>query len=160
MGRPDAHVLSAGASFIGAWFDRGDAQKNRNKGYILLYALYVIKSSSGVASGGLTLAVTFTYAGPLVARLTGRAAVGVTIEAVGARAAAIIGLRILGMAIGGWITVGTVALQVVIWTVTPDALEEWVDHCAFGNTKGKGSYKTVKEQEERLAEALVAMGLQ
>jgi hypothetical protein len=48
-------------------------------------------------AGGLTLAVTFTftYAAPLVARLTGCAGAGAAIEAVGARAASIIGLRIV-----------------------------------------------------------------
>lgn len=149
-----------GASFIGVGLDIGDAVKNYDKGYGYLTFFYSAKALTGLGSGVLTVAITFTYAAPLVARLTGRAAVGVAIEAVGARAAAFIGLRILGMAAGGWITVGLLGIQVVIWIITPNALEEWVDHSAFGKRRGASGYKTAKEQDEKLLAALVQMGFQ
>lgn len=152
-------VLSGGASFIGGLVDFYDATKSREKGYSILTAAYVLKSGAGLTASCLTLAVTFTYAAPLVARLTGRAAMGAAIEAVGVRAAAIIGFRILGMAAGGWITVGTLGIQVIIWIVTPNALQEWVDHCAFGDKRQTGGYKTLKEQEDKLGQALLEMGL-
>lgn len=71
-----------------------------------------------------------------------------------------IGLRILGMAAGGWITVGLFGIQVVIWIVTPNAIEDWIDHSAFGKKRSTGGYKTVKEQDEKLLAALVEMGFQ
>lgn len=153
-------ALSGGASFIGGWFDWVDAGKNNSKGYEGLWALYLVKGALSFVGGGLTLAVTFTYAAPLVARLTGRAVVGATIEGVGKRAAAVIGFRILGMAAGGWITVGALGVQVIIWIVTPNALQDWVDHCAFGRERKSGGYGTAREQEEKLGQALVEMGLQ
>jgi hypothetical protein len=60
-----------------------DAGKNFGKGYDLLFIMCSIKGLAGIASGVITLAVTFTYAAPLVARLTGRAAAGAAIEAAG-----------------------------------------------------------------------------
>ena len=153
-------ALSGTASFIGGVLDFMDAKKNRDSGYRDLYYLCNIKGLAGVSSGAITLAVTFTYAAPLVTRLTGQAAAGAAIEAVGARAAALIGLRILGMAAGGWITVGTLTIQVAIWMLTPDALEKWADHTAFGKKRKSGGYLTAKEQEQGLANALQEMGLQ
>jgi hypothetical protein len=156
-------VMSAGASFVGGWLDWVEAGKADSKGYTTLFALYVAKSGVTLVSGALTLAVTFTYAAPLVSRVTGRAAAGAVIEQVGAKAAAVIGFRILGMAAGGWITVGTLVVQVVIWQVTPNALQDWVNHCAFGKKgrrKDTSGYQAAKEQEDKLTEALVEMGLQ
>ncbi|RQP23732.1 hypothetical protein DZC73_16540 [Albitalea terrae] len=153
-------ALSGTASLMGGVLDLIDAGKNFGKGYDLLFIMCSVKGLAGIASGAITLAVTFTYAAPLVARLTGRAAAGAAVEAVGERAAALIGLRILGMAAGGWITVGTLVIQVVIWKMTPDALEKWADHTAFGKKRKTGGYVAVKDQEQGLADALKEMGLQ
>ncbi|MEJ8846203.1 T6SS effector BTH_I2691 family protein [Variovorax rhizosphaerae] len=154
-------LLSGGASLLGAWIDLVDTGKSIDNGYNYLASFYAAKAFLGVGAGALTFAVTFTYAAPLVARLTGRAAVGVTIEVVvGTRAAAIIGLRIVGMAAGAWITVGMFGLQLVIWLITPNAIEDWIDHSAFGKRRATGGYKTAKEQDGKLSEALIGMGLQ
>lgn len=153
-------VLGGGASFVGGIVDLMEAGNSDKKGYSGLYYLYAIKSFSGFVSGGLTFAVAFTYAAPLVSRLTGRAAVGATINTAGKRAAAVIGFRILGMAAGGWITAGMLGVQVIIWVVTPDALEDWLDHSAFGSKRTSDGYKTAQEQEEKLSQALVEMGFQ
>jgi len=153
-------AMSGIASFIGGGLDLMDGKKANAKGYDMLATLYVGKAMAGIGSGLLTLAVTFTYAAPLVGRLTGRAAAGAAVEAVSARAAAVIGFRILGMALGGWITLGTLVVQVVIWQITPDALEQWADHTAFGKRRKTNGYKTSKEQDEKLEEALVEMGFQ
>lgn len=157
-------LLSGAASFIGGVLDFVDAGKAREKGYSALRMLYLLKASSSVVAGLLTLAVTFTYASPLVKRLAGqalgRAVTGAAINAAGKAAAAVIGFRILGMAVGGWITVGTLGIQVIIWIITPNALQDWVDHCAFGMRRKTGGYANAKEQEEKLGQVLVEMGLQ
>ena len=156
-------VLSGGASFLGAWLDLVDAGKNRDAGYKSLAFMYLGKSIAGAASAALTLAVGYTYAAGAIGRLTGTVALTITKEvvvtSVGKRAASIIGFRIFGMALGGWLTVGSLGIQVIIWIVTPDALEKWIDHSAFGNKRDAGGFKTAKEQEERLKDALVEMGL-
>lgn len=153
-------VLSSGASFIGGGLDLVDAGKSKDGGYSLMAALYFGKGMLGLASGVMTLAVTFTYSAPLIARITGRAVIGIAVRNVGARAAAFIGLRVLGMAVGGWITVGAFAIQIIIWWVTPDALEKWIDHSAFGKKRSTGGYKTAEAQDKALHETLKEMGFQ
>ncbi len=153
-------VLSGGASLIASYLDFVDGGKNKDKGYFLLAGLYFSKGLLGLASGGLTLAVAFTYSAPLVGRLTGNAALSTAVRAVGTRAATFIGLRILGMAAGGWITLGIFGVQVIIWQVTPNALEEWIDHSAFGKERNNDGYRSSKEQDEKLGAALNEMGLQ
>ncbi|CAJ0820925.1 T6SS effector BTH_I2691 family protein [Ralstonia flaminis] len=153
-------MLSGGASFVGTVIDFRDAGKNWGQGYIGLTVLYGLKGLSGSVAGSLTLAVTFTYSAPLIARMTGSAVIGTAVRSAGARAAAIIGLRVLGMALGGWITVGSFAIQVIIWWVTPDALEKWVDHSAFGKLRKSDGYKSGDQQDKALLDALVEMGFQ
>ena len=153
-------VLSGAAGIVTGAFDLVDGKKNADRGYRMLAFLYLTKGTAGIASGLLTIAVACTYSAPLVSRLAGEAAVGTAVRAVGARAAAFVGLRILGMALGGWITVGLFAIQVVIWWVTPDALQVWIDHSAFGKERGNEGYKSAAEQDKKLQEALVEMGFQ
>lgn len=153
-------VLSGAAGIVTGAFDLVDGKKNADRGYRMLAFLYLTKGTAGIASGVLTLAVAFTYSAPLVSRLAGQAAVGTAVRAVGARAAAFVGLRIVGMALGGWITVGLFAIQLVIWWVTPDALQVWLDHSAFGKERRNEGYKSADEQDKKLQEALVEMGFQ
>jgi len=150
--------ISGVATIVGVGLDTTDAVKSFGKGYSALAAIYTFKAGIGFVSGGLTLAVTFTYSAPLIARVTGRVVMGTVVREVGRRAAAIIGLRILGMAAGGWITLSLFGIQVLIWTMTPNALEDWLDHCAFGKLRSDGGYRTGKQQDEALEHALVTMG--
>lgn len=75
-------------------------------------------------------------------------------------AKAVIGLRIIGMATGWWATVGLFGIQVVIWVLAPDAVEEWVDHTPFGKQRAHnfGGYQTAEAQEGALAAALTELG--
>lgn len=63
------------------------------------------------------------------------------------------------MAAGGWITFGLFGLQVVIWCVTPNALEDWIDHSAFGSKRGTEGFKSSDEQDKKLNDALLEIGL-
>jgi len=114
----------------------------------------------GGIGAGLTLATTFTYAAPLIERLTGRAAAGVAVRAVSGVAAEIIGVRILCMAAGTWITVGVFGIQCFIWIISDDKLQEWCSLSAFGiNRTARAAFGAVKRQEEALQEALIEVGL-
>ncbi len=152
-------VLASGASFVLAVLDAREADKVRNEGYGGLARLYLAKSFAQAASGIFAVAVTFTYSAPLISQMLGRGALGTAASAVGKRAAAIIALRILGMGVGAWLTVGTFGIQVLIWWVAPDALDKWMDRSAFGQLSSEKGYKTAKEQDENLEAALVELGL-
>lgn len=153
-------VMSGAASLIGGAFDLLDAQKSKAKGYDDLMLLYALKGSANVVSGALTLAVAACNSAALVGRLTGRSVLGTAVNNVGKRAAAWLAFRILGMALGGWVTAGIFAAQLVIWWATPDALEDWMSHSAFGKQRSKKTdgYQTVEDQESKLLAALVELG--
>ncbi|MNL16656.1 hypothetical protein D3C87_1377080 [compost metagenome] len=153
-------LLSGGATLIGGGIDLYEASNNREKGYYLLSNMYLFKGGTGLVATALSLSVTFTYSAPLIKRLVTRAAGGTAVKEVGTRSAAFIGLRILGMAIGWKVTMIIFGMQIIIWWITPDALEDWIDHSAFGRKRSTGGYRTVEEQDRKLRESLIEMGLQ
>lgn len=150
-------VLSVGATAVGVWFDVSATEKSRDRQQYLLATLYGLKALLGVASIGLTAATSFTYAAPLIGRLTGRAVYAGAARAVGARAAAIIATRILFMSAGAWITVGAFTIQVFIWAYTDDDLQSWCERCGLG--KKRDTSWTASKQTSELTEALKAVGV-
>lgn len=89
--------------------------------------------------------------------LTGSPVAAGAARAVGARAAAIIGARILFMSAGLWITVGIFGIQVFIWVFTDNELQYWCERCAFGKSPDKSW--TPKRQDEEFFKALQAVGV-
>jgi len=153
-------ILSGGATMIGGWADVVEAGENDKTGYGMLTRLFYTKGVLGLAFGTLTVASTLTYIGPLLARLTGRVALGTVVKEIGMRAAALLGARVLGMTLGAEITLVLFSLQVIIWQVTPNAIEKWIDHCAFGTKRSTGGFTTSEEQDEQLQAAMNEMSLQ
>ena len=154
-------LLSSAASMIGAVLDIRDAAKFYGKGNSPIAFAYALKSAAGIANAGLTIATTFTYAAPLIGRLTGNTALSTTARVVGARAAAVLGFRILLMSAGVWLTVLAFGIQMIIWIISDDALEEWCSLCAFGVNRGsRDAYRTLKQQIEQLKNAQSEIGLQ
>jgi hypothetical protein len=152
-------LLGSTASAIGAVLDFRDAAKFSGKKNFSLFALYAAKGTLGSINAGLTVASAFTYAAPLIGRLTGNAALGTAIRVVGTRAAAVIGMRILFMSAGVWVTVLVFGVQVLIWMISDDALEEWCLLCAFGKSSTSGqAFRSTKTQANALDKALLEIG--
>lgn len=151
-------VLSSAATGIMVGIDLSEAQNNFNKDKIFLTVLYSTKAFLGSLNLGLTVATTFTYSAPLIGRLTGNQVAAGAARAVGARAAAIIGVRILFMSAGAWLTVGSFGIQCFIWIITDDALEDWTERSAFG-MKTKNRFGSPLSQKQGLEQALVEVGL-
>ncbi|MFC5571629.1 T6SS effector BTH_I2691 family protein [Xenophilus aerolatus] len=154
-------TLSAGATTIGAILDAADAIKYNEKGYWLLADLYAAKSGVGGLAGLVAGGVTYSYAAPLISRLGGKVALSTATRLGAAGAAeAVIGLRIIGMATGWWATVTLFGIQLVIWKIAPNAIEEWVDHTPFGKQRAReyGGYQTSEDQDKALKAALIEMG--
>jgi hypothetical protein len=153
-------LLGSAASIITAVLDFRDAKKFLGKENYYLEWACVAKGALGLANGGLTIAVTFTYAAPMIGRLTGNAALGAATRAVGIRAAAIIGARILFMSAGAWVTIVMFGIQILIWVMIDDDLQEWCEYCAFGKKRNStGRFLNVKYQQEGLQKALKEMGI-
>ncbi len=149
-------VLSAGATAIGVVWDGVSAKDALKKRRYLLTGLYAGKAVLGAFGGAFALATTFTHAAPLLGKLWKGEALQGAAEAAGARAAAGIGARILFMSVGAWLSVGTFAIQIIIW-MQPDDLQVWCDHCAFGKSRDK-EWDANKQYQE-LEKALMAIGI-
>ena len=151
-------VLSGAATAITVGIDLSEVVKAKKSGEEVLRKLYLAKVILGGTNLGLTVATTFTYAAPLIGRLTGSPVTAGAARAVGARAAAVIGMRILFMSAGAWLTAGTFAIQGFIWIITDNALEDWAERSAFGkNTKNR--FGSPQSQKQGLEQALVEVGL-
>lgn len=152
-------VLGSTATAIGAVLDVRDAAKFFGRDDYTLAVAYMSKGAFGATNAGLTVASAFTYAAPLIGRLTGNAALGTGARVIGARAAAVIGMRILFMSAGVWITVAIFGIQVLIWVISDDALEEWCLLCAFGkNRTSRDGFISTQVQTSALEKALLEIG--
>ncbi len=153
-------ILSSGAIAIGAVFDAKDAFKAHEKEQIGITYLYILKSFLGTAQSFLGFGATFTYAAPMIGRMTGKVAIGAAVKAMSGRAAAIIGFRVLFMSAGSWLTVGIFGVQAIIWIFSDDELQSWCALCAFGNRRfAQNSFKTITEQNSALERALLEVGI-
>lgn len=153
-------LLSSAASAVTAVLDIRDALKFYAKGNLVATSGYVIKGIAGLASAGLTAATSFTYAVPLIERLTGQRLLSSAVSGIGGRALAIIGMRIIFMSVGAWLTVIAFGAQVFIWIISDDALEEWCSLSAFGCARNsRDAYRSVTNQSEGLRNALREIGV-
>lgn len=151
-------TLAGLGAFVGGIVAFVDAGQKWKKEDPLMFSLYMLKGLASLLSAFSTIGTTLSYAAPLIERLTGRQAAAGAARVIGARAAAVVGARILMLSVGLWITLILVAIEVVIWAFTPTPLQEWCKRNAFGMLRfGSSSYKTAKEQEEALALALEQM---
>ncbi|MCB4359496.1 T6SS effector BTH_I2691 family protein [Quatrionicoccus australiensis] len=150
-------VLSVAATGVGVGLDVYDASKSVSSGKVGIAFLYGVKAGLGGANLALTAATTFTYAAPLIGRLTGNPVYAGAARSVSVRAAAIIGRRILFMSAGAWLTVGIFGIQVFIWIFTDDDLQSWCERSAFGLKRDSGW--TPKRQMEEYTEALKSVGV-
>ncbi|MBY0446237.1 MAG: hypothetical protein K2Q15_13615, partial [Burkholderiales bacterium] len=74
---------------------------------------------------------------------------------LGARAGAVIATRIFFMSAGIWLTVGAFTIQLIIWKVTDDALEKWLDATPFGIKHNKpDAFQDSNVMKEALEAAL------
>lgn len=153
-------VLSVGAGVIGVVFDVIDAKKSVDRGQRPLVYAYFAKAVLGLANVAMTMLATFTYAAPLIGRVTGSVAIANAAGEVGAGAAALLGRRILFMSVGVWISVLSFGVQIIIWVITDDALESWCSLCVFGTKKdSSAAYTDISLQRKELEKSLIEIGV-
>jgi hypothetical protein len=153
-------VLSAGAAAVTVVLDAQAAIKKKEQGHTFLYFMYGFKMGFGAVNVAVVAATTFTYAAPLITRLTGSVGLGTAARVIGTRAAAVVATRILFMAVGGWVTVIAFGLQILIWIFEKNDLEIWCSLCIFGiEANAKAAYKSSVQQVAELEKVLVNMGM-
>jgi hypothetical protein len=152
-------VPSSAATVIGGVFDAIAVDKSFKQGYSMLGYAYVARAFVGIVSGTASLIATFAYVGPFIGRVTGRTIAAGVITNVGLRASGLLIARLIGMVVGAEVAIGLFVLQVIVWQLTPDALEIRIDHSAFGKKRETGGYETAKAQREALDAAIKEVGL-
>lgn len=148
-------VLSAGASFIGAVIDYQDATDALAKSKYKLSLLYFSKSISGGMNVIIGLATAITYAPKLTAQIIGRTLGTNAARVITNRAIAIAAFRLIGMGLGGWLTVASLAITAIIYWFSDNELQKWCDRCAFGQRRSVEPYNNLKQQQEELEKALI-----
>jgi len=146
--------LSATAGMIGMIVDGIYAYKNFQKDDYPIAFLYIAKAALGGASAALTGASTFTYAAPIILRVTSNVVLAEITTFLGVKASEIIATRIFFMSVGLWLTVGAFGIQIIIWQITDDTLEKWLNLTPFGRKKDEqGAYLDSEEMKHALDNA-------
>ncbi|MGS0574856.1 T6SS effector BTH_I2691 family protein [Xanthomonas oryzae] len=170
--------LGGFGTYIGVYYDFGDAVAYWRKEDYQVALLYGMKVVTGVAVGGAQFLTALVYSAPVIEKALGRRGLVIWLDALraGLQAAAAkegedllakASMKRLGMAIlrvGGWeVTVALIAIDILIYVIEPDALEKWCESNQFGKVE-KGSlfgigasaprYKTLKEQDETFQKAI------
>ncbi|CUI96653.1 hypothetical protein O9570_23630 [Achromobacter xylosoxidans] len=148
-------ALGSIASFIGASLDLSEAADRREKKQYALVALLFVKAGLGFVATGAAVISAIATSAPLlkiVGRRLGLRVMVVAVDGIASRVAIASVARVLGLLVGWEIAVVLIAVQLLVWYFTPDALEEWCETSAFGRrTFGKPQDDPKKQEEEFLA---------
>ncbi|WYL86881.1 T6SS effector BTH_I2691 family protein [Xanthomonas oryzae pv. oryzicola] len=170
--------LGGFGTYVGVYYDFGDFLKEAGSGKPYLSLMYLAKSGAGFIVGGAQFLTALAYSAPVLEKALGRRGIVLWLDALksGLQAAAtkeaeqvlakasIKRLAGLILRIGGWeVTIMLLAIDVLIHTIEPDALEKWCESNRFGRVVEGGwfgigasnpRYKTLKEQEEGFQKAI------
>lgn len=135
-------LLSAGSAWISAQEDYSEAKKDISEGKLVVGYLYYAKSTLTGLGGVASIITAISYTKPafdLIAykfptTIVGRASV--MIQKIGVR---IVSRLFVGRALlmlgSIWFSVGTLAVQLIIWKFSDDKLQKWCEISAFGVDK-------------------------
>jgi hypothetical protein len=132
-------VLSAGSAWIGFQQDSAKAEKHEQDGHNVSAGLYYTKALVGGAGGATSVLTAFSYTKPAFEMIGNKfpaTFIGRTSAMVPQFGSTVARKLLFGRALvmlgGIWFSIGTVAIQLLIWKFSDDKLQEWCEHCAFG----------------------------
>ncbi|AOS19593.1 hypothetical protein ATY46_13920 [Xanthomonas oryzae pv. oryzae] len=170
--------LGGFGTYVGVFYDVGDTWLNWQKKDYPVTFLYLLKSLVGFSVGGAQFLTALVYSAPLIEKALGRRGLVIWLDALkaGLQAAATkeseeflakASMKRLGMGIlriGGWeVTVALVVIDILMYTIEPDALEKWCESNQFGKIDKGGlfglgasspHYKTLKDQDDAFQKAI------
>ncbi|WP_146744868.1 hypothetical protein [Herbaspirillum rubrisubalbicans] len=127
---------------------------SEGKGQHLISLLYKLKIVGGAANLVISLATALTYSAPYLRQVTAKSVLFVTARAV-EKELELIAARGLLMLAGTTLSVGLLALQILIWTLIDDELQDWCSLCPFGEKReAKAAFSSHREQILALNKAL------
>ncbi|MCP1290282.1 hypothetical protein NK214_08775 [Chromobacterium sp. S0633] len=144
-------LLMAASNGIGIVQDGLSARDASTKGQTTIQALYIAKATIGAIGLGASGLSTFTYAAPVIMRVSSNVAIAETAAALGARSAAILATRIVFMTVGSWVSLTIFVLQGLIWALEDDDLQIWISQTPFGkDSKNAKSPKDINDLTQSL----------
>lgn len=144
-------LLMAASNGIGIVQDGLSARDASTKGQTTIQALYIAKATIGAIGLGASGLSTFTYAAPVIMRVSSNVAIAETAAALGARSAAILATRIVFMTVGSWVSLTIFVLQGLIWALEDDDLQIWISQTPFGkDSKNSKAPKDIKDLTQSL----------
>lgn len=147
-------LLMAVSNGIGVIQDAQGAESAYKKGQNSIAYLYTFKAFIGFAGLSVSALSTFTYAAPIIMRVSSNVAIAETSAVIGARAAAILASRIVFMTVGSWITLTVFVVQGIIWALEEDDLQIWVSQTPFGidhkNPKAPSNITNLTQSLEKI----------
>jgi hypothetical protein len=148
-------VLSAGASFIGGTLDFKDVWKHGAGGEYGLASLYLARGISQYVTGAVGLAVTLSYAAPLLEKAAIRYAGNIVVQGLSRAALWALAARAGLMLVGLGFSVATLAISVAIWYFSDDALQDWCEESAFGRKSKDKRFASSDAQMKAYGAALL-----
>ncbi len=168
-------VLAGAGSFIGAYYTLGEANATVRKGNYVHFTALLVKGGVAGAAGSAHFLTALAYSSPVIERTVGRNGLtlglrglhaGLEVAAgreggqiVASQAMKRVGVWILRLS--GWeVALILLAIEALIWAISPNELEKWCASNSFGKGAEKkvgGSYSAAREQQLAFEKALGAM---
>ncbi|WP_341809262.1 T6SS effector BTH_I2691 family protein [Xanthomonas oryzae pv. oryzicola] len=186
--------LGGFGTYVGVYYDFSSAYLNFKKENFALGLLSTIKAAGGLLTGGAQFITALAYSAPVLQKALGRGRVVTALEGMqaGIRAAvqetskravgealsqserifATQGMKRLGLwmlRLGAWeVTLVLTSIEVLVWALTPNALENWCEANCFGAVRTGGflgfgdsepQYGDLTKQENAFQQALGEIGV-
>lgn len=168
-------VLAGAGSFIGAYYTLDEANATVRKGNYAHFTALLVKGGVAGAAGSAHFLTALAYSSPVIERTVGRNGLtlglrglhaGLEVAAgreggqiVASQAMKRVGVWILRLS--GWeVALILLAIEALIWAISPNELEKWCAKNSFGKGAEKkvgGSYSTAREQQLAFEKALGAV---
>lgn len=168
-------VLAGAGSFIGAYYTLDEANATVRKGNYAHFTALLVKGGVAGAAGSAHFLTALAYSSPVIERTVGRNGLtlglrglhaGLEVAAgreggqiVASQAMKRVGVWILRLS--GWeVALILLAIEALIWAISPNELEKWCASNSFGKGAEKkvgGSYSTAREQQLAFEKALGAV---
>ncbi|AUI89428.1 hypothetical protein BVV10_02890 [Xanthomonas oryzae pv. oryzae] len=170
--------LGGFGTYVGVYYDAGDIKSSFAKEDYFLMAIFILKTGASGLVGAAQFLTALAYSAPAMEKAIGRKGIVIWLDGLkaGLQAAAVkeggqvlakVSMKTMGawiLRLGGWeVTVALLAIDVLIFTIEPDALEKWCESNRFGKINEGGwfgfgasdpHFKKLKEQDEAFKKAV------
>ncbi|AZD84267.1 hypothetical protein C4K14_1426 [Pseudomonas chlororaphis subsp. aureofaciens] len=156
--RLGAGILAGSAALVGAWYDVEDLYQNFKAERYSISSFYLLRAISQTGAAALSVALGLAYSESyleyLLKRYGTRPMLGKAIN-FGSRASTIMAARMVPMLrLFFGLNLAILALVLIEILILPNALERYLDHCAFRKNRSNGIAKSEEKEIEIMQRAI------